>query len=261
MKIKKDMTALITGGSSGIGLEYARQLAAKGCKLFLISNREEELEAAKSELQEQYSVEILTKYQNLAAQDAAEELYKYCQDNNIIPDIVVCNAGMFFFKGLETEDLGKAATMVNLHVLTNTKLAILFGDDMKKRRSGIIILMSSLAAKLPVPGIAVYSASKAYLRNLGKALWYELRPFGVSITTVCPGAVATPLYGLKPSLMKFGVNIGVIKTTKWLVSRALKAAQRNRRCIEPSAMNYYLPVMLKMLPAHTEKRLWVKFGR
>lgn len=166
---------------------------------------------------------------------------------------------MFFFKELTPELLGRAEAMVNLHVLTNTKLAILFGDEMKKRGSGRIILMSSMAAKLPTPGIAIYSATKAYLRSFGKSLWFEMRPYGVGVTTVCPAAIATPLYKLKPSLMNIGVNLGVIKTPEWLVKRALKASERGRRVISPSFMNIYLPPLIRLLPCPIENKLWIKF--
>lgn len=149
--------------------------------------------------------------------------------------------------------------MVNLHVLTNTKLAVLFGEEMKKRGHGRIILMSSMAAKLPCPGISVYSATKAYLRSFGKSLWFEMHPYGVSVTTVCPAAIATPLYRLKPSLMNLGVKIGVIKTPRWLVRRALRASRHGRKVIAPSFMNIYLPPLIRLLPCPIENHLWKKF--
>ena len=251
--------ALVTGGSSGMGLEYARQLAAKGCDLLLVSIQPEELTKAKDTLEKDFNINVTTRFQDLAAADAAEVLHSYCQAEGLIPDILVCNAGMFFFKELGTENLRKAEAMVNLHVLTNTKLAVMFGEDMKKRGSGRIILMSSMAAKLPAPGISVYSATKAYLRSFGKSLWFELHPYGIDITTVCPAAIATPLYNLKPSLMRLGVRIGVIHTPSWLVRRALRASEKGRKVIAPSFMNVYLPPLLRILPAPIENRLWRKF--
>lgn len=251
--------ALITGGSSGMGLEYARQLAAAGHDLLLVSIQPEELVKAKETLEKDYGVHVATRYQDLAATDAAEELFAFCQDKDLMPDILVCNAGMFFFHELTPEICKRAETMINLHVLTNTKLAVIFGEEMKKRGGGRIILMSSMAAKLPAPGISVYSATKAYLRSFGKSMWFEMHPYGVGVTTVCPAAIATPLYNLKPSLMKFGVNIGVIKTPRWLVRRALRASRHNRKVISPSFMNVYLPPLLRNLPASIENRLWTKF--
>lgn len=257
--MKDTSLALITGGSSGMGLEYATQLAADGYDLILVSIQEKELSEAKRTLENGYGVSVTTRFQDLSAADAAEDLLRFCMEKDLVPDVLVCNAGMFFFKELTPKNLSKAEAMVNLHVLANTKLAVLFGNEMKKRGRGRIILMSSMAAKLPCPGISVYSATKAYLKSFGKSLWFEMHPYGVNVTTVCPAAVATPLYRLKPSLMKLGVNLGVIKTPHWLVKRALRASRRGRRVISPSFMNVYLPPLIRILPGPVENRLWAKF--
>lgn len=242
-----------------MGLEYARQLASQGYDLLLVSIQNEELQQAKQSLEKDYGVKVITKYQDLAAENAAEVLLSFCQEQNLIPEVLICNAGMFFFEELSAENCARAEAMINLHVLTNTKLAVLFGEQMKKRGSGRIIIMSSMTAKLPAPGISVYSATKAYLRNFGKSLWFEMHPYGVSVTTVCPAAIATPLYRFKPSLMKLGVKTGIIKTPRWLVKRALRASRRCRRVIAPAFMNIYLPALVRMLPCPIENRLWAKF--
>lgn len=247
-------TALVTGGSSGIGLEYARQLVGQGCRVVIVSNRQDQLDDAVQTLKQ--DGEILPRWEDLSVPGAAESLYAWCKEEGLEIDILVCNAGMFFFKELDSSDRAKVETMINLHVKTNTDLCLLFGEEMKRRSSGSIILMSSMAAKLPTPGIAVYSATKAYLLSFGKSLWFELHPYGVNVTTVCPAAIATPLYNLKPSLMELGVRIGLIHTPKWLVRRALRASARGRKVIRPSAMNRYLPGMLAMLPAPIENYLW-----
>ena len=205
------MWALITGGSSGMGLEYARQLAGRGYDLLLVSNRDVELKAASAQLREQYSVTVTPHFQDLAEPDAADKLFAWCtEDAGILPDVVINNAGMFFFKELDGDDLDRVQAMMNLHMTTVTRTCLLFGEAMKKRGSGYLLIMSSMAARLPVPGITIYSATKAYLRSFGRSLSYELKPYGVGVTTVCPAAIATPLYKLKPSLLKFGVKIGLI---------------------------------------------------
>ena len=130
---------------------------------------------------------------------------------------------------------------------------------MKQRGHGYILNMSSMAAKLPCPGIAIYSASKAYLKSFSKSLYFEMRPYGVGVTTVCPAAIATPLYKLKPSLMNLGVKIGLIGTPQWLVKRALRGMFRKRRVVKPGLMNYYLPPMVNALPKWAVAKLWKKF--
>lgn len=250
------MMALVTGGSSGIGLEFSRQLAAKGYDLIIVSNSREQLDAVCAPIAEEYGVRVIPRLQNLATGNAAEELMEWCDSQSVLPDILINNAGMFYFKELSPELMGKAEVMIGLHVTTPTKMCILFGDRMKQRGSGRILLVASMAARIPAPGIQVYSATKAYLRSFGESLSFELKPYGVTVTTLCPAAVATPLYGLKKGLLIFGVAIRVIHTPQWLVRKALKGLFRGRRLMKPSIMNAYLPPMIKMLPSNLEQKIW-----
>lgn len=250
------MMALVTGGSSGIGLEFSRQLAEKGYDLIIVSNSREQLDAVCAPIAEKYGVRVIPRLQNLATGNAAEELMEWCDSQSVLPDILINNAGMFYFKELSPELMGKAEVMIGLHVTTPTKMCILFGDRMKQRGSGRILLVASMAARIPAPGIQVYSATKAYLRSFGESLSFELKPYGVTVTTLCPAAVATPLYGLKKGLLNFGVAIRVIHTPQWLVRKALKGLFRGRRLMKPSIMNAYLPPMIKMLPSNLEQKIW-----
>ena len=250
------MMALVTGGSSGIGLEFSRQLAEKGYDLIIVSNSREQLDAVCAPIAEEYGVRVIPRLQNLATGNAAEELMEWCDSQSVLPDILINNAGMFYFKELSPELMGKAEVMIGLHVTTPTKMCILFGDRMKQRGSGRILLVASMAARIPAPGIQVYSATKAYLRSFGESLSFELKPYGVTVTTLCPAAVATPLYGLKKGLLNFGVAIRVIHTPQWLVRKALKGLFRGRRLMKPSSMNAYLPPMIKMLPSNLEQKIW-----
>ena len=255
------MVALITGGSSGMGLEFARQLALRGYDLVLVSNREEELSAAAAQLREQASVRILTHTHDLALVDSADTLWAWCRAESLLPDVWVNDAGMFFFKELQLEDLDRVQAMLHLHVQTVTRLCLLVGAAMKERGSGYILNVSSMAARLPVPGITVYSATKAYLRSFGRSYSYELNPYGVGMTTVCPAAIATPLYNLDERLMRLGVKMGVIRTPKWLVRRALRAMFRKRRVVSPAPMNLWLPALIGLLPGPVIARLWKKWKR
>ena len=251
------MVALITGGSSGMGLEFARQLAARGYDLVLVSNQEQALEDAARELSGPMAVR--TRCQDLATATAADELFAWCRAEDLLPDVLVNDAGMFFFKELQAEDLDRVQAMINLHVTTVTRICLLFGQAMKSRGSGYILNVSSMAARLPVPGITIYSATKAYLRSFGRSYSYELRPYGVGMTTVCPAAIATPLYRLDEKKMRFGVRIGVIRTPQWLVRRALRALFRGRRVVSPAFMNIYLPALIALLPGPLIAHLWKKF--
>ena len=250
------MVALITGGSSGMGLEFARGLGARGYDLILVSNREDDLQVAASGLGSELPVKVRTRFQDLAQPRAADDLHEWCIGEGIIPDVLVNDAGMFFFKELNVEDMDRVQAMLDLHVTTVTRLCLLFGQDMKERGNGYILNVSSMAARIPAPGITVYSATKAYLKSFGRSLSYELEPYGVRMTTVCPAAVATPLYRLDPKWMKLGVRIGLIRTPGWLARRSLKALFRGRRVLSPAFMNIWLPPLIAALPAPIVSRIW-----
>lgn len=252
--------ALVTGGSSGMGLEYARQLAARGYDLLLVSNQQAELEQAAADLHEQFGVNTMARFQDLSSVAAAEALLAFCVERSLEIEVLINNAGMFFFEELHPENEAKALKMLQLHVYTPTRLCILFGEEMKRRGQGYILNVSSMAAKLPCPGIAVYSATKAYLKSFSKSLYFEMRPYGVGVTTVCPAAIATPLYKLKPSMMRLGVKVGLIGTPQWLVRRALRRMFKKRRVVKPGFMNYYLPPLIALLPKWLVAKLWKKFN-
>ncbi|MBR5176882.1 MAG: SDR family NAD(P)-dependent oxidoreductase [Bacteroidales bacterium] len=251
------MTALITGGSSGIGLEFARQLAGQGYDLVLVGNRQEELDTAASSLSAEFPVSVTVRFQDLSFADAADQLFAWCTDEvGILPEVVVNNAGTFFFKELEAADLERVQTMVNLHVVTVTRICLLFGDAMRRRGGGHMLNISSMAARLPVPGITVYAATKAYLRSFGRSLSFELKPYGVTLTTVCPAAIATPLYRLSDKWMRLGVRVGLIRTPRWLVKKAIGAMFRGRRLVSPAFMNIWLPFLIALLPGFLIAAIW-----
>ena len=257
----KGYNALVTGGTSGMGLEYCRQLAAKGCNILMVSIQREQLESLHGEFEREYGVKVWGLYVDLSKETAAQEVWDFCQEQKIEIDILINNAGMFFFHELDPETHDKALAMLQLHVMTPTRLVMLFGEAMKQRRRGYIIQVSSLAAKLPAPGITLYSATKAYLKSFSKSMYFEFRNYDVGCTTVLPGAIATPLYNLKPSLLNLGVKTGLISTPQWLVKHAIRGMLRRRHVVKPGAMNYYLPVLIKLLPNWLEMKIWNKFRK
>lgn len=254
-------TALVTGASSGMGLIYARKLAERGYDIILVSNQEEQLAQAAADIASDYSVAAVPHFADLAAPDAASKLYGWCTEQGFEVDVLINNAGMFFFKELCADDLARVRAMMNLHMSTVTELCLLFGEEMKRRGCGHILIVSSMVAKLPAPGISIYSATKAYLKSFGKSLYFEMHPYGVGVTTVCPAAIATPLYNIKPSVMRLGVRTGVIHTPEWLVGRALRGMFRGRPTVRPSLMNYYLPPLVRLLPRWAESRIWAKLRK
>lgn len=223
----------------------------------LVSNRGQELADASASLQATFGVNVETLCIDLSKPGAAEEVLAWCPD----PDVLINNAGMFFMDYLKPENLGKVRTMMGLHMDVVTELCILAGTRMKEKGGGHILNMSSMTARIPAPGIAIYSSTKAYLKVFGKSLSYELRPFGVTVTTVCPAAVDTGLYPLPERLRGFLRRIGLIRTPEWLVRRSLKALFRGRRVFSPGLTNVLLPPLIALLPARLIDRLGLKWIR
>lgn len=189
--------ALVTGASSGIGLMYARELAQTyHYNLLLVSNQEKELHEVAADISAQYGVQTTPLYRDLSLPNAAEELHDYCTEHHLEVEVLINNAGVFFFNSLVETSMRRIELMIMLHVTTVTKLCRLFGEDMCRRRKGYILNMSSMSAWMAMPGIQCYNATKAYILNFSKSLWYELKPYGVSVTVMTPGAVDTALFGL-----------------------------------------------------------------
>ena len=252
-------TALVTGGSSGIGLEYARQLAEMGYGLVLASNQEEQLRDAATGLAGKYGVQVEWLYLDLATAGCAQKLLDFCDAKGLEVEILVNNAGIFFMDYLGSRNLQKARAMIDLHVAAVTECCILFAERMKARGHGRILIMSSMTADLPAPGIAVYSASKAYLKSFGLGLSYELAPFGVTVTTICPAAVDTGLYKLSGRIRRTGRNLGLVLSPEALVRKALRAMFRGRRLRRPGALNHTVPFLVKLLPSRLIDRLGMKW--
>lgn len=154
--------------------------------------------------------------------------------------------------------------MLNLHMITVAKLTRLFGEEMinrqltaeeqaqkicrKPRRKGYILNMSSMSAWMAMPGIQTYNATKAFIYNFSKSLWYEFKPKGVNITVMTPGAVDTELFGLAPNLRRLAVNLTVAIPPEKLVKRALKKMFRGKKADMPGVINHLCTPLLKHTP-------------
>ena len=259
------MLALVTGASSGIGLQYATQLARDyHTDLLLVSNQQEELQQVSTDLAAQYGVRTIARYADLSLTDAAETLHDWCLAEGYVVDILINNAGVFFFNPYCETSMRRIELMLNLHMITVAKLTRLFAADMiqreltedeatqricgHRRMRGYILNMSSMSAWMAMPGIQTYNATKAFIYNFSKSLWYELRPQNVGITVMAPGAVDTGLFGLAPNLRRLAVNLTVSIPPEKLVRRALRDLFRNRKADTPGFNNWLSTPLLKHTP-------------
>lgn len=246
---KNDMYALVTGASSGIGLKYATELASTyHCDLVLVSNQEKELQETAKDLESRFGIKTVPVYKDLSTETAAEELHKFCAEKGIEIDILINNAGVFFFNELTKTEERRVNLMLHLHIRTVTNMCRLFGNDMKERRRGYILNMSSMSAWMSMPGISTYNATKAYILNFSRSLWYEMKPYGVGVTAICPGAVDTGLYGLSDYWRKVAVAINVSMRPEKLVKIALKKMFKKKKQSMPGAINSLFVPFIKHLP-------------
>jgi short-subunit dehydrogenase len=183
--------ALITGASSGLGLEFADLLAAQKVNLVLAARRQESMEKLASDLRRKYAVNVLVEAIDLAAPGAASRLKCSLDERSVTVDVLLNNAGYGLHGVLLDTPIERTTDMIQLNITTLTELTYLFGRDMVARRSGHILLVASLMAFQAVPSYAAYAATKAYVLALGEAVHNELRPHGVVVTTLCPGHTAT----------------------------------------------------------------------
>jgi short-subunit dehydrogenase len=184
-------TALVTGASSGLGVDFARELASLGCaQLVLVARREELLKKLQAEL-EQRGVKVSIVTLDLAAAGAPQALHDLLRQQGLAVDVLVNNAGFGLF-GKELEiPWDRTQQMLQLNMLALTQLSKLFAHDMLKRGFGYIMQIASTGAYQPTPTYAAYAATKAYVLSYGEALNFELRGTGVSCTVISPGVTAT----------------------------------------------------------------------
>ncbi len=181
-------TALITGASSGIGLELATVHASKGGDLVLVARNKSKLDEIKTELENKFKINVYTIGKDLSATDSAQEVFEETQNNNIQIDYLINNAGFGDFGMFVQTDWKKEHQMINLNITTLTLFTKLYVKDMVKRKSGRIMNVASTAAFQSGPTMAVYFATKAYVLSFSEAVDNEVRDFGVTVTILCPGA-------------------------------------------------------------------------
>lgn len=215
--------ALVTGASSGMGLEFARQLAQRGYNLLIVSNVPEIEEAAEGLRIMGDGLQVIPLQMDLGKQEAARELYAYTKKNEIEVEVLVNNAGVYHDKDILDDSEGFTSLIMNLHMYTPAMLCYLFGKDMRERRHGYILNVCSVTSKMAAQRLGTYGGTKAFLSHFTRALHIELRKYGVHVTDVSPGAVDTGLYSIPPIMTKIGKCLGIIVSPQTLVRRALRA--------------------------------------
>lgn len=181
-------TALVTGASGGIGLEFAKLLAKDDYNLVLVARSRDKLDQIKAELEKRRGITVRVIAKDLADPRAPEEIYAELGQVGVPIDILVNNAGYALYNPYAEEDKQKIIDMLQVNIMALSNLTRLFLPAMLERKHGRVLNMGSTAAFVPGPLMAVYYASKAYVLSFSEALAEEVKGTGVTVTVLCPGA-------------------------------------------------------------------------
>ncbi len=185
-------TALITGASAGLGAEFARQLASRAGGLVLVARREERLAQLRDELTKRDpNLNVLIRATDLSRSEDVAALCDWLEHEQIAIDLLINNAGLGDYGDVSTSDSSRIAEMINVNVTALTLLTRRIVPRIIEQGRGAIVNVSSSAGFLPIAGMAIYAATKAYVTSFSEALRMELRGSGVGVTAVCPGPVHT----------------------------------------------------------------------
>jgi short-subunit dehydrogenase len=244
--------AIVTGASWGIGEAFAEELAKRGADLLLVARTETRLLTIAADLQARYGVRVEMVTLDLAQSDGPRRLCEAASGLGFEPTLLVNNAGLGILGPFADLPVEKAREMIRLNVIGLTELTYRVLEGMLARGDGAIINVASSSAMQPVPGYALYAATKAYVLTFTSALWAECRDRGVRVTAVCPGPVDAGMpagAATEQPRRSFPRRV----TREGVVASALSAVERDAPVVAPGASP--APKALKLLPRRASLRL------
>ena len=241
-------TALITGASSGIGLELAKIHASKGDNLILVARSKSKIDELKVELEKSYGINVYTIGKDLSLAGSANEVYSEVKQQNIIVDYLINNAGFGNFGLFAESDWSKQEQMINLNITALTHLTWLFLKDMVERKSGKIMNVASTAAFQSGPTMAVYYATKAYVLNFSEAINNEVRKSGVTVTALCPGATESGFQAAAAMEESKLVKGRKLPSSKQVAEYGYKAMMKGKTVAIHGLMNAIMANSVRFMP-------------
>lgn len=232
----KGRTALVTGASSGLGVDFAKELARRGADLILVARREDQLKAVADELVKAHGVAVDVIAMDLGLADAPEKLFARTQKMKRSVDVLVNNAGFGIFGEFLEIPWERENEMLQLDIVTVVHLTKLFVKPMVERNFGFVLQVASIGAYQPTPTYATYSAAKSFVLSFGEALNYELRNTNVKVSVLSPGITATEF--LKVSGQKTTAYQKMMMMTSADVCRiGIEAMLKGTPSVVPGLMN------------------------
>ena len=248
-------TALVTGASSGIGRDLAKQLAGGGHDVILVSRRADALELLAAELRREHGVRATVVAADLAEPDAAARVARELDARGIRVDVLVNNAGFGLYGPYLETDGERELEMIRLNVAALTQLTKLLLPPMAARGAGRILNVASTAAFQPGPYMAVYYATKAYVLSYSEALAEELSGTGVTVTCLCPGVTLTGFHATA-ELQRSRFLQGAVSMDSETVARAgYEGLMRGKRLVIPGVMNRLFTQVVRFAPRRLVTKL------
>lgn len=243
-----DKTVLVTGASSGIGEAFARELARRGARLVLVARNREKLRQLSAELGNAHFFS-----EDLAAPGAPRRLFESVASRGLEIDVLVNNAGFGSHGGFTELPFASQREAIDLNVGALMELAYLFLPTIERRRGGLINVAST-AAFQPVPYMAVYGATKAFVLSFSEALWAEYRSRGVRVLALCPGATETAFFARSGE----GAALGRKASAEDVVRLALRAYSVNQASVVHGVGNYLTTLSMRIVTREFAAKLTSK---
>ncbi len=247
-------TALITGASSGIGMELARLFAQDGSDLVVVARREERLAELAQELNEKYGVDVKVLPKDLSKPKSPNEIFKTLKKEKIDVDVVVNNAGFGARGSIADIETDTQVDMVQVNVMTLTHLTSLFLPGIIERNRGGILNVGSLAGFQPGPNLAVYYATKAYVLSFTEALAEEVVGTNVNVSCLAPGPVKTEFgskSGLEDSLL-FKMSLMDVES---VAKAGYKGFRNGKVIVIPGLKQQVTPFLVRLTPRSLVRKI------
>lgn len=238
--------ALVTGASAGLGVEFARQLAKKGHSLILVARRGDRLEQLSIELKKQYAIDSVILVEDLSSAGAASRIVSALARDAIVPDVLVNNAGFGLQGDAIDLSIERQAEMIRLNIGALTELALAIGKQMAVAKRGAILNVASTAGFQPVPGMAVYGATKSYVIYFSMALSNELSKHGVHVVALCPGITKTDFF--QANGVSFRAPDFLSMTAEKCVALGIRAIEKKRPLAITGWINKVVAFLARMTP-------------
>jgi short-subunit dehydrogenase len=261
----KECTALITGATAGLGAEFARQLAPSASRLILVGRRKERLEQIVASLRERFpGLKVDAFAADLAVASERERLTGWIIREEIPLNLLINNAGLGDLGPFDTAEWSRLSPMLEVNVTALTHLTHLLLPMLRAQNAAGILNVSSVAGFFPLPEMAVYAATKAYVTSFSEALRMELAHDGIHVTALCPGPVPTEFFQVAS---RAGETIramdrshpALASSPDLVVREALKGLEASRPGVIPNSLLALLVRAVRLIPFPIQ-RMAIRFG-